>query len=157
MSLWQGGNRWTHRPNQLPAASRTPQSGNSSAAASTVSLLSTNGAVTPRQPSNSRLSSRQDGRRSSSLSQQRKTVDGGKSSDHDPLQTLSGIFGEHVDLHVGETKDQVVQLTGEGGGEKANAEGKTLSEWLEALTKDDPGRQSSIIAKRIYTAVVSES
>jgi len=155
MSLWQGGNRWTHRPNQLPAASRTPQSGNSSAAASTVSLLSTNGTLTPRQPSNSRLSSRQDGRRSSSLSQQRKTVDGGKSSDHDPLQTLSGIFGEQVDLHVGETKVQV-QLTGERG-EKGNAEGKTLSEWLEELTKDDSGRQSSIIAKRIYTAVVTDS
>jgi hypothetical protein len=92
MSLWQGP-RWTHRSNQSVSGlhgQRPSLSGNSSAGASTVSLVSSASGNAPRRPLNA-LGIRQE-RRSSSIPPARP-IESAK-SDHDPVKTLIGILGE---------------------------------------------------------------
>src|SRR5437667_11417722 len=92
MSLWQG-TRWTQRGNQSVPAPRT-LSVNSSAATSTVSLVSSSsGGGAPRRPL-TQLNLRQERRSSSN-----KTVESTK-LDHDPIKTLSGILGELPELSM---------------------------------------------------------
>src|SRR5579862_8421807 len=128
MSLWQG-TKWSHR--QTPSASgihgpRLSFSGNSSAAASQISLTSSNsGAGTPRRPLNA-LGFRREGGRSSSQPPSR-TVENIK-TDHDPVKTLAGILGESVPLNEDNTFTTAMA-------QKADAGGKTLSDWLETLEK----------------------
>ena len=91
MSLWQGRS-WTHRSNLSGGTGHGPRvsiSGNSSAAASNVSLVSSSSGNAPRRPLNA-LGLRQE-RRSISIPPA-KPVETVK-SDHDPLKTLNEILG----------------------------------------------------------------
>jgi hypothetical protein len=154
MSLWQN-TRWTQRQNQstptILSNPRTSLSGNSSAATSTVSLVSSNSSnVPPRRPLN-QLNLRQD-RRSNSIPRS-KLVEPSK-SDHDPVKTLIGILGELPDSEIvaqepTEGKEEEKQ---EGVGqkmEKVDAAGKTLAAWLEELEKDKLTKLSKDIEQRI--------
>jgi hypothetical protein len=90
MSLWQGRS-WTNRSN--PSAGHGPRtsiSGNSSAAASNVSLVSSSSGNAPRRPLNA-LGLRQE-RRSTSVPPV-KPVETVK-SDHDPVKALIAILGD---------------------------------------------------------------
>ena len=92
MSLWQGP-RWTHRSNQSASGlhgQRPSLSGNSSAAGSNVSLVSSNSGTAPRRPLNA-LGIRQE-RRSTSIPPSKPTES--PKSDHDPVKALAGILGD---------------------------------------------------------------
>jgi hypothetical protein len=154
MSLWQN-TRWTQRQNQssptILSNPRTSLSGNSSAATSTVSLVSSNSSnVPPRRPLN-QLNLRQD-RRSNSIPRS-KLVEPSK-SDHDPVKTLIGILGELPDSEIvaqGPTEGKEEEKQ-EGVGqkmEKVDAAGKTLAVWLEELEKDKLTKLSKDIEQRI--------
>ena len=89
MSLWQGRS-WTHRSNLSGGhGPRTSISGNSSAAASNVSLVSSSSGNAPRRPLNA-LGLRRDRSISVPPVKPVETVN----SDHDPLKALMGILGE---------------------------------------------------------------
>jgi hypothetical protein len=103
MSLWQGRS-WTHRSNLSSSTGHGPRnsiSGNSSAAASNISLVSSSSGNAPRRPLNA-LGLRQE-RRSTSVPPA-KPVDTVR-SDHDPLKALSGILGEGSDSEVRRLRD----------------------------------------------------
>ena len=155
MSLWQN-TRWTQRQNQSTPAilsnPRTSLSGNSSAATSSVSLVSSNSSnVSPRRPLN-QLTLRQD-RRSNSITRN-KPVETSK-SDHDPVKALIGILGELPEPQTAaqepaerteeeEKKEPVEQNPG-----KVDAGGKTLAAWLEELEKEKLTKLSKDIEQRI--------
>ena len=155
MSLWQN-TRWTQRQNQstptILSNPRTSLSGNSSAATSTVSLVSSNSSnVPPRRPLN-QLNLRQD-RRSSSITRS-KLVEPSK-SDHDPVKTLIGILGELPDTEIvalepteGKEEDKKKDAVGQKM-ERVDAAGKTLAAWLEELEKDKLAKLSKDIEQRI--------
>ena len=149
MSLWQG-TRWTQRPNQSTlsvTASRASLSVNSSAAASTASLISSNSESGPRRPLN-QLNLRLD-RRSSSIPhiKQANTA----KTDHDPVKVLVGILGELPDTSIQEQETQNIQDPASGQGKKIDAGGKTLASWLEELEKDKLNKLSKDIDRRIST------
>lgn len=90
MSLWQGRS-WTNRSNPSGGhGPRTSISGNSSAAASNVSLVSSSSGNAPRRPLNA-LGLRQE-RKSISVPPVKPVETA--NSDHDPLKALIGILGE---------------------------------------------------------------
>ena len=148
MSLWQGRS-WTHRSNLSGSASgghvpRTSISGNSSAAASNVSLVSSSSGnlPPPRRPLNA-LGLRQE-RRSISIPPVVKQVETTVKSDHDPLKTLTGILGEvpSSEGQASEDGNAVEEAT------KVDAGGKTLAAWLEELEKDKLDRLQKVIDQR---------
>src|SRR5947207_3583686 len=135
MSLWQR-TRCTQRPNQptpTVSAPRTSLSAHSSAATSTVSLISSNSGSSPRRPLN-QLNLRQE-KRSSSIPLI-KSVDTAK-SDHDPVKALVGILGEIPDTPIQEqeSQDDPGEASGARQGKKIDAGGKPLANWLEELEK----------------------
>ena len=146
MSLWQG-TRWQHRQNQPGPAvqqSRPSLSGNSSAGASTSSLLSTSSGGGPRRPLNP-LNLRQE-RRSNSIPRA-KAADAVK-SDHDPVKILIGILGEAPGSTVevessAETDVETTKIK-----RKVDAGGKTFGEWLEELELDKSTKLSKAIEER---------
>lgn len=145
MSLWQG-TRWTQRANQstpgIHASTRTPLSGNSSAATSTVSLVSSSSSTAPRRPLN-QLNLRQE-KRSNSIPRV-KPVETAK-SDHDPVKTLAGILGELPDSPVQEPeKEKEGSVEGK---RKIDAGGRTLQDWLEELEKDKLNKLAADIEQR---------
>lgn len=151
MSLWQG-TRWTQRQNQSPAihGPRTSLSGNSSAATSTVSLVSSNSgtAPAPRRPLN-QLNLRQEGR-SNSISRA-KPVDAAK-ADHDPVKALTGILGELPESSAVQEPDVIKDgASAVQGKRKIDAGGRTLEKWLEELEKDKLNKLSKDIEQRMTT------
>jgi hypothetical protein len=147
MSLWQG-TRWTQRANQstpgIHAPTRTPLSGNSSAATSTVSLASSNSSTAPRRPLN-QLNLRQE-KRSNSIPRV-KPIETTK-SDHDPVQTLAGILGELPDSPVHEPEKEKDSSSAVEGMRKIDAGGRTLQNWLEELEKDKSKKLATDIEQR---------
>ena len=146
MSLWQG-TRWTQRPGQSTPSvpSRPALSVNSSAATSTVSLISSNSGSGPRRPLN-QLNLRRD-TRSNSIPRL-KQVDTAK-TDHDPVKSLVGILGELPDTSIQEGQDTQDVAAAAGQGNKVDAKGKTLTSWLEELEKDKLSKLSKDIDRRI--------
>jgi hypothetical protein len=156
MSLWQGSH-WTRRPSQSTPAihvSRPSLSGNSSAAASTVSLLSTSSGSAPRRPLN-QLNLRQK-RRSSSIP--RGNAVGSVKSDHDPVKTLIEILGDVPDSPTpeGEPQEDKVDVGPElRESQKADAGGKTLDAWLEELEKNKLASLSKDVEQRSILSQLS--
>ena len=158
MSLWQN-TRWTQRQHQstppLLSNPRTSLSGNSSAATSTVSLVSSTSSNVPlRRPLN-QLNLRQD-RRSNSITRN-KPAEPSK-SDHDPVKALSGILGELPETQTAteEAGDGKQEDEKEPVGlklERVDVGGKTLAAWLEELEKDKLTKLTKDIEQRISCSV----
>ena len=158
MSLWQN-TRWTQRQHQstppLLSNPRTSLSGNSSAATSTVSLISsTSSNVPPRRPLN-QLNLRQD-RRSNSITRNKHAEP--SKSDHDPVKALIGILGELPEMQTateeagdGKQKDETEPVGLKL--ERVDVGGKTLAAWLEELEKDKLTKLTKDIEQRISCAV----
>lgn len=156
MSLWQGPRR-SQRPSQSTPPVHIPRpslSGNSSAAASTVSLLSTSSGNAPRRPLNQlNLPQR---RRSGSFSLN-KLVESVK-SDHDPVKTLLEILGDVPGSPVQEgepqgDEDSAVPELQEST--KGDARGKTLGSWLEELEKNKLAALSKDVEQRSILLQIS--
>ena len=141
MSLWQG-TRWTQSGNQSVPAPRT-LSVNSSAATSTVSLVSSSsGGGAPRRPL-TQLNLRQERRSSSN-----KTVESTK-LDHDPIKTLSGILGELPELSMQNQGNEEKEKIEVGPEKKVDVGGRTLADWLEDLERNKLVKLSKDIEQRM--------
>ena len=152
MSLWQGS-RWTTRQSQSTPqlqVGRLSLSGNSSAATSTVSLVSSSSAgnvTPPRRPLNQLNLRLEQRRNSTSRSKTGEVV----KSDHDPLKTLVGILGEIP--QETRTEEFAEEANLEMKTAKVDAGGKTLEAWLDELEKGKLSRLSKDIARRISPAL----
>jgi len=153
MSLWQG-TRWTQRANQstpgIHVPTRTPLSGNSSAATSTVSLASSNSSTVPRRPLN-QLNLRQE-KRSNSIPLVKPTETA--KLDHDPVKTLAGILGELPESPVQEPEKKDSSSAVEDK-QKIDAGGRTLQNWLEELEKDKLKKLTTDIEQRTINSRIS--